>query len=241
MGLDLEVGGLALAVAEGDEDVRRAYVEKFAVLNEFLRGRGHAHHEEPTTLPKGSYFGAQMWGYSGLHSIRRMAACHAIRGGLPPVSPDTMEDSQDPIISSYYSKFAAYERKPAKNWWSRLIAGRPPSPPFAHLMWHSDAEGYYLPRTMDAVLFDLSRDGIVAFGGMVGSSVHLLQECSTLAKLINLPLDKDPEDEEFFLNVDTPATEGELWRVHGVEAFGLSRLIKACSLSIEHGAAVVFT
>jgi len=109
-------------------------------------------------------------------------------------------------------------------------------------MWHSDAEGYYLPRALDHVLFDHSPPpGFEGVGKMVGSSVHLLRECLTLAELINLPLDKDPDDEEFFENIEAPATEGELWHIYAVEAFGLSRLIKACSLSIEHGAAVVFT
>jgi hypothetical protein len=73
LGLNLEVGILA-DLKRHDPDRYQHYSEEFQRLNHFLVDSGLAHHQEPEDLPAEQVFSCQMWGYSGLHHLRRIAA-----------------------------------------------------------------------------------------------------------------------------------------------------------------------
>ena len=79
-----------------------------------------------------------------------------------------------------------------------------PKPKFQHLLWHSDAEGFYLPRDFEDVILDTAEPQREGIGYMVGSSVRLLAECRELAGLISLPDDVDLEGEEMCKAAESP-------------------------------------
>lgn len=184
-----------------------------------------------------------MWGYGGLRYVRRMAAHLACEGWLP--SPGTHQDhpTDDPMIGRLIQMILeAYKRRHAKRRPFRFSfkSKTPATPAYEHLLCHSDADGFYVPQDFEHVLFDSeeSRPGI---GGMVGSSVRLLEECLTLAQAISLPTDMDHEAEEFWTNAENPPGRGEPWQIYGLEACGLIRLIHGCQRSIQHKAVLLFT
>jgi hypothetical protein len=97
MGLSLGVGRPAWT-AEEDDDEDTAAKDLYASLNSILVENGLPPHNEPRDIPQDQIFEAQMWGYGGLHSVRRMAAHLACQGKLP--SPDKYENdaAKDPMI-----------------------------------------------------------------------------------------------------------------------------------------------
>jgi hypothetical protein len=77
MGLDLEVGILA-DFKEADAEGFAYFKEQFGILNQFLSDAGLGTHVEPEELDE--VFSCRMYGYSGLHYLRRIAA-HLALGG----------------------------------------------------------------------------------------------------------------------------------------------------------------
>jgi hypothetical protein len=213
----------------------------YDLLNEVLRSGGLPAHDEPLNYPQDELFEAQMWGYSGLHTVRRLAAFHALENRLPSQPGKLVEASKDAVLEQLYQAHNAYfQRRPRRGLFA-LLATRPRKPKFQHLLWHSDCEGFYVPQDFEDVLLDDAQPQRAGLGGMVGSSVRLLAECRELADLIGLPSDIDPEAEELWEAADTPVEGGPKWQTFGLESFCLARLIRGCELSLQHKAALVFT
>lgn len=233
MGLALAVGILADLKAN-DEEGYRDLKEQFAAVNTALAALHLGPHAEPEHIDAWS---CDMWGYSGLHDLRRVAAYEAFEYDIP--TPGTGETSRDPVVVDYYrettgSPFA---------WLRRLFRGpeEHKALPFQHLMLHSDAEGFYLPIEFEKVIFpDASFD---IAGGMIGSSCVLWRECERLAELLGIPPDLDPESEDLWQAAENQGQgDGEeRWRRYGVESFTCLRLMAACEASMRTGAAIVFT
>lgn len=162
-----------------------------------------------------AFFSCQMWGYSGVHYLRRIAAYIGLDKEVPGPGGDNPAD--DPVLIEYYDYLA---------------------PGFEHLVMHSDAEGFYVPLDFEDVIYPSEELGVA--GGIVGSSVRLLSECTRLAAWLELPLDLDPESEEVWDAADSPAVDGPKWKQYGKESFACIRLIKAAKVSIDSGAAIVF-
>jgi hypothetical protein len=179
-----------------------------------------------------------MWGYGGLHNVRRLAAHYVYLQELAPPRGYVVEaETSDPYLARFYDAHThALFGRPSL--FESLLGRRPKAQPFEHLVMHSDCEGYYLPRELGRVVIDrYERAGV---GGFVGSSIHLLNECKLLAQLIELPPDLDPEAEELWEAAESPPEKGPLWHRYGIEAFCLSRLIRGCEVSAKTGAALVF-
>ncbi|MER0242014.1 hypothetical protein AAHZ94_08250 [Streptomyces sp. HSW2009] len=213
MGLQLVVGVLGYA---GDDftDLVRA---DSPVLGELLTQAGVGPWAEPASgAGQGAEF--EMWGYSGLHALRRIAVHLAADGRLPEPLGADRRASEDPLLRQ------AYERAPSD-----------PPGPFDHLIHHSDCEGYYLPVDFAPVIVDDR-----ARGGYLGSSVRLLAEVGRLADALGLPEDLDPDGEEVADAADAvePAAEG--WQRYGVESFGCLQLMAAARHSLATGSALVF-
>ena len=109
----------------------------------------------------------------------------------------------------------------------------------AHLIWHSDAQGYYLPVDFSEVIFPADEFKIP--GEMIGSAVALREECARLAKILELPDGLDPEDREVW---ECASQQGypsaTRWREYGIETFTCLRLLRACEIALDSGCAIVF-
>jgi hypothetical protein len=231
--------GLLAKAAREDADELAVMSGPYELLNELLADAGMAPHLEPRDIPDDQLYDVQMLGYDGLHAVRRLAAYHACENRLPPPGRcDSYAD--DPMIERLDQALLRSVTGRSGGFLRRWLTGRTPLPKFQHLLWHSDCEGFYLPRDFEHVVLDDATPQREGIGGMVGSSYRLLQECKELAALISLPDDMDPEDEELWANADNSPADGLPWQIYGVEAFGLVRLIRGCELSIKHEAALVF-
>ena len=156
-----------------------------------------------------------MYGYSGLHYLRRFAAYLDLKGTIP--DPGDQESSKDPVLAKYYQRGGTFD----------------------HLIQHSDAEGYYLPSEFPQVFFT-DADSKIA-GLAVGSSTSLLAECERLAVALKLPAHLDPENEEVWEACEHQGKGNLRWKSYGIESFTCLCLLRAARHSMETGAAIVFT
>jgi hypothetical protein len=228
MGLAVEVGYLADLLAndaEGADWFRR----DIARLNDYLASVGREPHREPEEC---ELFSCDMYGYSGLHYLRRIAAHLDLHDSVPP--PGDQEASNDKVTQEYYR----HAEQPAPGPLGRLFRRPPRRRTFDHLLLHSDAEGYYLPQEFSAVLLPPASFQIP--GGMIGSSASLLDECQRLAAALQLPLDTDPEADEVWEACDSQGEGDTQWQRYGIESFVCLRLYNACKCSLKQQAAIVF-
>jgi hypothetical protein len=212
VGLNVVVGILAGA----EDDAADHFGCDFAVIRELLDKAGVGQWNEPD-LAEGDDLEGDMWGYSGLHALRRVAA-HLTETGTPPRPLEAGKATDDPLLKK------AYAADPGD-----------PAGPFDHLIYHSDCEGYYVPADFPQVIVDER-----AAGGYLGSSVRLLAETRRIAAALGLPEDLDPDSPEVLdaCDAEIPASSG--WQRYGVESHGCLRLIRAARHSIETGAAIAF-
>jgi hypothetical protein len=189
----------------------------FAVIRELLDRAGAGRWAEPE-LNERDVLEGDMWGYSGLHTVRRVAVHLADTGTLPDPLEEAHKAADDPLLTKAYTEF------PGRS------AG-----PFDHLICHSDCEGYYVPVDFGQVIFDES-----LAGGYLGSSVRLLAETRRIASALGLPEDLDPDSEEVLGACDANTSAAEGWRRYGIESYGCLRLIHAAQHSIATGAAIAF-
>jgi hypothetical protein len=231
MGLSLSVGYLADVFAndpEGSSVVSR----DFENLNTALASANCKPHEEPTRIDTSSHFSCEMWGYSGLHHLRRIAAHAAFGFSLP--QPAGIDASQDTVLKRYYAEVTQ-----PPSFISRLFGSRRGDRlGYQHLIVHSDAEGYYIPQDFQNVIF--TDDDLKIPGGMIGSTFRLREECTELAKLLEIPAGLDIESEEVWEAADDPSAGTATWQRYGIETFSCIRLLAACEASIRVGAAIVF-
>jgi hypothetical protein len=229
MGLAIEVGYLADMLANDEEGATR-FRENMETLNAQLKLSGLRVHNEPESCP---IFSAEMFGYSGLHYLRRLAAHLNIRGKLP--EPGDGEASKDPVLEEYYGMV----EKSGGSLFGRMFGKKPKEREYAHLIFHSDAEGFYVPQDFREVLF--SDENLKIPGGMIGSSQRLLKEMEKLARAIDLPLELDPEAEEIWEAADSQGEGEKTWQRYGVESFTCLRLYHGAKHSVAHSAVIVFT
>jgi hypothetical protein len=228
MGLSIEVGYLA-GLLENDEEGAESFRDDMASLNEYLASVRLPVHNEPERCEG---FSCDMYGYSGIHYLRRIAAHLELRRVLPP--PGGEDVSKDKVVEEYNSLIDQ------RSTWliGKMFRRSPKSRGFDHLQFHSDAEGYYLPQDFASVLFPPEKFKIP--GEMIGSSVRLREECRRLATALQLPLDLDHEAEEVWEATESQGDANVTWKRYGIESFTCLRLYKACEHSIKWQAAIVF-
>ena len=241
MGLDIGVGLFSMWKREIDPEEFANISVLYDDLSEVLVAAGQPPHREPE-ISDDQLYEAEMWGYGGLHQVRRLAAYHAVRGRLPNPAERLTEASKDPVVEALNQLHLAYDAADKRVGWLNNLLGRGKTrPKFQHLLWHSDCEGFYVPQAFEDVIFDQAQPQRPGLGGMVGATPMLLSECRELAALINLPADIDRESEELWRVAETPPTEGAMWRQFGVESLCLAQLIRGCEISIQYGAVLAFT
>lgn len=219
MGLALEVGILA-DLHINDSEGFEYFVQQFAAVNEALRADNLPEHHEPLDVQPWS---CGMWGYGGLQYLRRVAAYLWAGRGLP--SPGDDNAAADSVLQECYALMHPQDALSA----------------YTHLLWHSDAEGFYLPLPFRDVLYPDESLGIA--GGMIGSAPMLLEECRRLAAALELPPHLDPESKDVLKaaeNQGRAAGRGPAWKRYGIESFTCLQLLRACAVSLETRAAVVF-
>lgn len=225
MGLSISVG-LGTEVREDGDDETLAYLEdQFEVINDLLESFGLPAHKEPYELEASRIVSLDMYGYSGLHYLRRVAAHLALAEELPP--PGDEEASGDPVLSDYYQLYDEH-----------LAEGKAGAMRFQHLIIHGDAEGYYLPVDFPEVIH--ADPSLEVAGDLIGSSPRLLAECLELAEALELPDDLDPEGDEIWEAAETQGEGEAKWQRYGIESHTCAALIRACRASVKTGAAVVF-
>jgi hypothetical protein len=229
MGLSLSVGLLA-DLKENDAEGYEAFVGYFMEANKLLVAHGLPAHVEPMNAEPWS---ASLYGYSGLHYLRRLAA-HVDSGiGLP--SPGGKDSSKDPRLEAYFDNVIGNRSGLLKRLALKHHSFRRE---FDHLIVHSDAEGFYMPQDFPKVLIPDDKSGIP--GAMVGSVPRLLNECDRLARILEIPAHINKDSEELWEAADSQGKGNAVWERYGVESFTCVALRAACRRSLETGAAVVF-
>jgi hypothetical protein len=218
MGLTVCVGISADDFSGGLKD---KYEADFRLINRILKDAGYPAHKERLPASEGCW-ALGIGSYGSLHFLRRFAAGIALNGKAPEPLRQNAQASAAPEIEAY--------RERRKN--GEL------GPVYDHLMFHSDAEGYYVPVDFPEVLNPTG--AVYITGGALGSSVRLGQECETLAGHLGLPatdFDLDDDDEWKRLKKATP---GAVWHKYPIEAFVCATLRLACEESVRRRAAIVF-
>jgi hypothetical protein len=228
MGLALEVGYLADLLAN-DQEGAALFREDMARLKYYLAAIGLQLHHEPERC---EVFSCDLYGYSGLHYLRRIAAHLDLRGILP--RPGGKQAPEDEIMEEYYQ--IAGQQNPGLL--GRLFRRAPRPHTFDHLLLHSDAEGSYLPQDFPLPLCPPRSFQIP--GGTIGSSARLQEECKRLAAALHLPLHLDPDSEEVWQATESHGQADVQWQRYGIASFVCLRLYHGCERSIKHQAAIVF-
>ena len=224
MGLAICVG-IPPEVREEDPEYVEYFERQMEAINDVLDSYGLPEHAEPFDLDDERTVEVEMLGFVGLHYLRRLAAHLALKGELPPPGDDGA--ASDPVLNDYYKIFDA-----------GFAQGKAAGMPFQHLIVHGDAEGYYLPVEFeDVIIPDASLE---IAGGMLGSSHALLRECQELARQLELPEGLTPDDEAFDETFEAQGRGEAKWETYRVESYTCLGLIRACEVSVETGAAVVF-
>jgi hypothetical protein len=229
VGLDLSVGFIADLRAndpEGAED----FEEYFSFVGLLLKEAGLPQHVEPLECETWS---CQMFGYSGLHYLRRIAA--HLDAGLPLPPPGNSESSDDPVLAAYFDDVLGKKH----GLMQRLLEKHPRfARSFDHLIVHSDAEGFYLPQDFPRVVF---ADDKKLPGGMLGSVPRLLAELERLAETLGVPEGLHSQSEELWEAADSQGEGDTRWEQYGVESYSCVVLREACRKSLQTGAAIVFS
>jgi hypothetical protein len=219
MGLTIQVGYDEWWGSQEVEDT-------FTPINQILLAHSLPNHHEPFPPPPPLPLDWETYGYHGLHYLRRLAA-HLWASSTLPQTPGNNENiSDDPVIKDYYIDL--FDVSPSGN--------------FNHLMFHSDADGLYIPLAFEKVLFS---PDLAPSNRFVGSSSSLLAECLRLARALELPEDLDKNDDDLFDAIEAQAThqpshDQRLWIRYAVEAYVCRNFVEACRLSVTTGCALRF-
>src|SRR5262249_30986520 len=152
-----------------------------------------------------------MYGYSGLHRLRRIGAYLALGRPMPP--PGDHDAAEDPVLQDYFNRFLAGERLK-----------------YEHLIVHSDAEGFYVPVDFERPI--VVDDGVPLAGGMLGSTQRLLAECLELADALGVPAGMKAESSLRFNFFRDVIRGGEKWQPYASETYTCLQLIEACGASL---------
>lgn len=159
MGLAISTGYLADMLVN-DAEGAEWFKKNLALVNELLAANGLPAHDEPEEQgPVQTREHCGSFPYSFLHYLRRAFARVREGQAVTPVLPDE-EPADDPAIDSVGAAFDA------------------------HLLCHSDAEGFYVPIDFNNVIFDVGDRGLP--GGMLGSTQRLMAELLEVAPALGI-------------------------------------------------------
>lgn len=213
MGLAICVGMLA-DLLEGDTEGAQYLEGDFAVANRVLAAAGlpaHVEPREPMQFDSRASLGG--FPYSFIHYLRRAYARRVTSPDwIATPMPEGADPMQDPEIQHPLETFES------------------------HLLWHSDAEGFYLPIEFDPVLF--AQDDTTGLpGGMLGSSHRLREELVRVAPALGIALTDGQLSDEEASRIDALVHHDDgLYREYAAWLL----LYESARLSIAHKTAIVF-
>lgn len=215
MGLSIGIGMLA-DLQEHDPEGAAWLAAAFEKLNVLLVKQGLPRHEEPSEftrqIPDPSRRPCTSFPYGYLHRLRRaLAIARQEPSAFSPV-PDDWDPSLDPWLEQELFVYMD-----------------------AHLICHSDCEGFYVPVDFAQPLYG-EKAGDVR-GGIVGSSQYLLQELIEVAPLLGIRLEAgglSDAEAEVLTNEDSSS------HPYGIERLVWFALYEAASASLAQGVAIVF-
>ena len=149
MGLSVEVGLLSDLKLHDLESYSES-LEDFQAINRALSSNGRSPHEEPDDTPVWS---ADLFGYSNLHYLRRLAA-HVDSGGALP-APGGEDSHSDEQLVGYMEAYESKQPKGLVGYIKTYGRKRPKHPyglAFNHLIVHFDQEGMYIPQDFEPVI-----------------------------------------------------------------------------------------
>jgi hypothetical protein len=215
--------GLVVSVGFSERDIKdEAFIEKvpadLKAINVALKAAGVKSHKEKLPLPREKTWQAEIGSYSSLHYLRRFAAVLAVTSEIPAPLAKNKSPTETGEILRYWD-----------------LAGVEEMESFDHLMFHSDADGYYVPIEFPTVLkMPGTDDGL-------GSSIRLKQECENLAAHLEFPLPCDIDfDDDVLWKKMTKAAKDKVWSKYPTEAFVCAVLHTACERSIQNKALIWF-
>jgi hypothetical protein len=235
MALSLETGILSDLKSE-DVEGYNYFKDQFDKLYEVLKTHEiKSDFKEPEDLDQEEVWSCQMYGYSGLHYLRILAA--HIWDEKKVIKPGNEESDEDEAVEKY-SEYFLKEESSIDVLFSKIGINRNKRKlKFDHLLIHSDAEGFYIPVDFDEVIFN---DEIA--GGMVGSTFKLKAELEVLAEWLELDFTLDIDSEEFWLlpEQQNKNKNKEKWKNFGIESHSCMNLLRACEESIKNKCAITF-
>lgn len=228
MGLAVETGVLAYLISEDPEgaDWIRGDLQ---AINAVLQDRGFPTHDEPEEVTE--EWGADGYGYGGLHALRSVAG-HIAQG--TPIPRDRVLETSDGSELKLYDLYEA-----------ALKTAHPENamPRFAHLVQHPDSQGYYLPVDFPIPVRPAEIDEDTEHLWPVGSVPRLASELAEIAVALQIPDDLSSDDDvlsELLEDLGALA-EGPLWQSQPIAAYMLLILREGCASSLRTGSALAFT
>lgn len=246
MGLAITVGLLA-DLARTDAEAADQMRHQFSILAREMAAAGLAPHREPEDC---EVWSAEGYGYTGLHALREVAGL--VWQGLPIPADHLLTGEATPNAEVLFETAAAAcapERR--QSIFARLLGEKPPTrpplPPFAHLMLHSDAQGFYVPVDFAQPLIPLPYPPGTEPLWPLGSVQRLAAELEPLARALHLPdalPDALPDPDELletWLEGPPPGPVTAPWQAQPIATHALILLRRACDRAVRTGAAIAFT
>src|SRR5688500_11735531 len=115
--------GIPPEVRESDPEYVEYFGRQMDAVNDVLESVGLPGHAEPFDIEDERTFECEMYGFSGLHYLRRLAAHLALKGELPAPGDETA--ASDSVLEDYYKIFDA-----------SFAQGKAAGMPFQHLIVH---------------------------------------------------------------------------------------------------------
>ncbi|MBT0959256.1 hypothetical protein IV417_17850 [Alphaproteobacteria bacterium KMM 3653] len=222
MGLSVCVGALVDAL-EYDEEGAEFLRRDFALIAEEMAYMGLTPHAEPEFC---EVWSADAMGYGGLHALCEVLG-YAQAGQEVP-RDKLLDGRETPMADAVMAEI-----------WNLMEAGGGEAVPFAHLLLHSDSEGFYLPQDFDPPFFPVDPEGGEREIS-VGSAARLAMEVAALGGLLEIPDEMTVESEALMEALAAPRADGSLWQAQPIAAHTCVLLRDACALSMETGAAITF-
>jgi hypothetical protein len=236
MGLTIGVGIYSGLVNETNKPL---FSLQFQAVNAALQEIGLRPHQEPTDVKSWT---AEGYGYSGLHALREVAGIISKNLPIPRKTLITGKGETHHEDVLFKEALANFNRSSSLGLFGHLIDGiyQPGIPPFVHLIFHSDANGFYIPLDFPMPIAPSVFEESTAEIWPLGSSHRLKAEIDLLASALEIPDDLDSQDDALWQAFDDPISDKALWLAQPIAAYSAVILRDACKASIATGAAIVF-